>query len=72
MKKELMVPILFFILAALAPTGSVGAGILFGTLFLLGWVTAIRAGRPVVAFYGSLGVIAVAALFMVGVLNHPN
>lgn len=68
MKRLMVISVLFFILAAVVPTGSLGAGILFGILLVLGWLAAIRAGRPVVAFYGSLGVIASTWFFMAGIL----
>lgn len=64
-KFGVIIPALFFIMAAIAPVGSRANGFLFGVLFALGWFTAVRIGRPVVAFYGSLGVLLIG-LFPIG------
>jgi hypothetical protein len=61
-KVKVLIPVFFFAMAAIAPVGSRASVLLFGVLFVLGWVTAVRIGKPILAFYGSLGVLLIAML----------
>lgn len=61
-KIEVFIPAVFFALAAVFPVGSIAKGIVFGILLALGWYAAVRIRRPVIAFYGSLGVLLIGML----------